>query len=88
MVATNYNNDTYFSVKTDAGRTTIMYTEISAVTVKLTDDGIDEIFQYDIHMKSGTIFTTREQYDTQSELNWHSKWLEMHTIRVKEEIYG
>lgn len=85
---TNYNHETYFTVKTDGGRTTIMYTDISAVTLKLTDDGVDEIFQYDIHMKSGTIFTTREQTDSTTDVSWHSKWLEMHTVRVKEEIYG
>jgi len=97
---TNYNDDTYFTVKTDAGSTTIMYTDISAVTARVVsnpthpDPKKDEMFEYDIHMNSGTIFTTRQRLVQESskdysfQINWQAKWLEMNTLRVKEEIYG
>ena len=83
----DYNNDTYFTVKTDAGRTTILYDEISAVTHRIVsnpthpDPKKDEMFEYDIHMTSGTIFTTRQRFTT-NDTNWEAKWLEMHTLKL------
>ena len=80
----DYNNDTYFTIKTDAGRTTILYDDISAVTHRVVSDmdNNDEMFEYDIHMKSGTIFTTRQRFTTTKDTNWEAKWLEMHTLKL------
>ena len=75
----DFNADTYFSVKTDAGKTTILYEDISCVTTRVQENGD---FEYDIHMKSGTIFTTRQRFEQIKNVNWEAKWMEMHTLKL------
>ena len=52
--------DRFFKLDTESGMTTLNMADVSAYSVVLTSQGIlkSKIYDVEIHMKSGTIFTT------------------------------
>lgn len=53
--------DRFFKLDTESGMTTLNMADVSAYSVVLTSQGVivkSNIYDVEIHMKSGTIFTT------------------------------
>ena len=52
--------DRFFKLDTESGMTTLNMADVSAYSVVLASQGIlkSNIYDVEIHMKSGTIFTT------------------------------
>lgn len=50
----------YFICATDSGLSMIAYAEVAAITTRNVGSKAAQSVRYDIHMKSGTIFTTSD----------------------------
>jgi hypothetical protein len=66
----------HFTVRTESGSTTIPFASVVAVTMNLVEDTSD-VYIYDIHLSSGTIFTTQEEECRIEGKIWFSAWMSL-----------